>query len=95
MHFLRKDELFTRRLRKSKAVVSVRLNGNSLVVGEDQRVGVADESLEWAKLPERISVVDPDGNALKASPETVFYVSLETFNPYHLLTEAKEEEMRW
>jgi hypothetical protein len=95
MHFLKKNEISSCRLRRRKASTSARLSENTLVVGEDARVGVADEALEWTKLPERVQVVDPEGKKIKPSPGKLFYVSLQSFNPYHILMEAAEDEVGW
>ena len=53
-------------------------------------LGVLKLDTQLARLPERIVVVNPDGKKVLPSKGRQFYVSLETFNPFHLVTEIEE-----
>ena len=100
MHFLRQDERHSpRRLAKPKALVTVRLKSKDEleIVTEGGAAGIGFSRLDtmWVKLPARIRVVGPDGKVVKPSKKKAFYVTLETIDPMHAVTEALEEEMNW
>lgn len=48
---------------------------------------VANSDVKWARLPNRFAVVGPDGEHIQPSPGREFYISIETFNPFHLVME--------
>lgn len=96
MHFLRKSEVYARTLTRPRAAVKVKLEKDKLVVsGPDDEgkpnIFVAKMDTQWAKVPDRIKVVGPDGKVIKPSKGTSFYVSTETFDPYHMVLEASED----
>jgi hypothetical protein len=86
MHFLLKKELYQRRRVRVRACVMVRLEAGSgvrrLVV--DGPVSITSGT-EFSPLPADVMVVDSEGNILE--PTWGFWVSLETFDPFHLLTD--------
>jgi hypothetical protein len=86
MHFLRKTErepVF--RLPKPWAAVSVRVDKNDLVV--QSGVSVAEGGIALALLSARFRVVSGDGETVGPTPGSKFFVSLESFDPLHLLLE--------
>lgn len=87
MHFLRKDELYSTRHVALRAAVMVEFHqvgrkGRRLVVDPPLRFA---RDAEFARLPPDVEVVDSEGNPLE--PTWGFWVSTETFNPYHLVTD--------
>lgn len=86
MHFLRKTErepVF--RLPKPWAAVSVRVDKDKLVVQSE--VFVAKEEIALVLLPERFKVVSSGGEIVRPTSGARFFISLETFDPCHLLLE--------
>lgn len=98
MHFLNKGEIYGRHLSHLRAAVGVTLEGRDKLVvnGPDDEgkpnIFVAKLGTEWARLPERVKVVGPDGKVIKPSKGKYFYVSLGTFNPSHAVMEAGDED---
>lgn len=85
MHFLRKDELRSRRV-TLRACVEARIERE----GRTRRLVVEGplrftKGTEFAPLPPDVTVLDSEGNRLE--PTWGFWVSLETFDPYHLVTD--------
>jgi hypothetical protein len=94
MHFLRKDELdrLDCELGKPYAAVRVRVQGTHLVMtpgDEGHCIVICKMDTLFVPLPERISVVGPDGQAVKPSKGSRFWVTVETIDPFHLVTEAE------
>jgi hypothetical protein len=95
MHFLRESETFSARpLARPHAAVRVRFSRlasrRTLTVCSDEDdpclcVMRADASV--VRLPADVAVVEPDGTPIK--PSRTFMVTLETFNPYHLLSDVE------
>lgn len=97
MHFLKKSEVHARTLGKPRACVNVKVEGRDRLVvcgGDDGKHGVfvAKIDSQWSELPERIKVVGPDGKVIKPSKGKQFYVSTETFDPFHALLEAGDSD---
>ena len=92
MHFLRKSEVYGRTLGKPRACVTVKVEKDRLVLVEPEddkpNIGIAKMDTQWSEVPERIKVVGPDGKVIKPSKGKKFYVSIETFDPFHLVMEA-------
>lgn len=86
MHVLKPDEARERHLDKPRAAVMVELAHGELVVVAGS-VTIAKPDVLWARLPDRLRVVDGSGKPIKASDGRAFYISTETFNPCHLLME--------
>ena len=83
-HFLKKEELRRRSaLGCTRACVTVKRDGDRLVVQEG--IGFVEYDAVFAELPSRISVVDKDGEEIKATGR--FLVSTETFDPFHVLVD--------
>lgn len=96
-HPLKPDETRGRiALGKPWAAVTVRheCSDPALVVvpsDEDGAAGgicVLKSDVLLADLPDRFSVVGPDGKKLKLSRGRKFMITVESFDPYHLLTEV-------
>ncbi len=90
MHFLRKSEVYgVTALGRPWACVKVKLSGRDVLeIQEGISVGKADS--QWVKLPERVKVVGPDGKQVKPSKGKCFWVTVETFDPFHMVTEGDE-----
>lgn len=87
MHFLRQDEArWSRMLFKPWAAVEVKIEKKTLVIS---CIVVAKDDVKWAELPERFTVINSEGEVVKPTPGRKFFVSVETFNPWHLLTELE------
>ena len=96
MHFLRKAEVYARTLTRPRAAVKVKLEKDKLVVsGPDDEgnpnIFVAKLDTQWAPVPDRIKVVGPDGKVIKPSKGKSFYVTVETFDPFHAVMEASDD----
>lgn len=99
MHFLRKAELdhLDCELGKPWAAVRVRVNGTQLVMTTDESghaIVICKQDTLFVPLPERIQVVGPDGKVVKPSKGSRFWVTVESFDPFHLVTEAENLPMR-
>lgn len=99
MHFLNKGELSSRHLPKLRAGATVRLQGRDTLVlcTPDEMEGgciflVPPDAL-ICKLPERIKVVDSKGEVVNPTKGRSFYVTQETLNPFHGLTEVPDGEI--
>lgn len=92
MHFLRKNEVYSRTLGKPRACVKVRVEKDTLVVCEPEddkpNISVAKTDTQWSEVPDRVTVVGADGKVIKPSKGKKFYVTVETFDPFHLVMEA-------
>jgi hypothetical protein len=81
-----------RHTRAPRAAVRV-----ELIARDTLEVGpllIAKEGLGLAPIPEKVVVVAPDGKEIKPSKGAVFLISVETFDPFHLVTEMDEDEAR-
>lgn len=58
---------------------SLRLLGDGVFIAKD---------VVMLRVPSRISVVGPDGEQMKPSCGKAFWITAETFDPYHLITEG-------
>lgn len=99
MHFLRKAELdrLDCELGKNWAAVRVRVAGTRLVMtpGDDgHAIVVCKRDTLFVPLPDRIQVVGPDSKVVKPSKGSRFWVTVETFDPFHLVTEAENLPLR-
>lgn len=93
MHFLNKEEVkWERPTRKNWAAVKVKVDGR----GEDCRltiepgISVLRLGVQLVKLPERCTVISSEGEVIKPTPGAQFFVTIETFDPFHLITEIPE-----
>lgn len=100
MHFLNKDEQGCRYLPKPRMGVKVRLEGRSTLVlcspadaEAGERILFMKPDVALCKLPQRIKVVDGLGLAVEPSSGRAFYVTRETFNPFHGLVEIPDGDM--
>jgi len=88
MHFLRQDESRGEiAVGRPYAVAHVRVDGTQLRL--DGGIGVARADTLFVPLPERVQVVDLNGQVMKPSKGKRFWVSTESFDPHHLVLEAK------
>lgn len=98
MHFLRKNEnpgWGARHTTRVLAAVRVR---HETVDREDRLVLDPDPEADpfsfvkpgtaLVKLPDRVPVLAPDGSRIKTSHQ--FWVTTETFNPYHLVLDIQD-----
>lgn len=99
MHFLNKSELSGRHLPKPRAGAKVRLQGRDTLVlctpddTEGACIFLVPPEAVVCKLPERIKVLDSSGKVVKPTRGRSFYVTQETFNPFHGLTEVPDGEI--
>ena|SRR3990170_133287 len=99
MHFLsslvKSRSVRTVRLYKPWAATIATVSGTqkpiSLTVGN---IVVMKVDVELAVLPKHIRVVDPDGKVINPSSGRVFAISIETFDPNHLVTEIVESDLQ-
>jgi len=70
------------------AATQVRLERGALVLVENGAFIAAADTM-WVELPESIPVLDPDGRRVQPSPGRRFFISIETFSPFHAVTEAE------
>ena len=91
MHFLLvKDDWREIVFGRPWAMVAVQLVDKEVLQIQEGGIGVARGDTKWAQLPARMKVVDLDGKAIKPSKGRFFWVTTETFNPFHGLCEAGE-----
>lgn len=57
-------------------------------------IAIAKADVKWYPLPPYMEVVAPDGALIRPSSGRSFFVTVETFNPFHGLTEAAPGDMR-
>lgn len=81
------------RAERRVAMVTAELVANKRLQVQDG-FAIAKADVEWYPLPPDIEVVTPDGSPIKPSRGRSFFVTVETFNPFHGLTEASSEDMR-
>lgn len=100
MHFLKKDERPSALHRsglvvgKPRACVTVCVaQGGAQLVVQPASISIAKKDALFWPLPPRTRVVDEEGQEVRPSLGCCFYVSLETFDPYHLVLEAYPHEM--
>lgn len=92
MHFL-----FTKKgnishticLRKPHACVTVQVAGKKTLKAIAGSINILRDDAQLVALPSDVSVVDEQGNAIK--PSRGFYVTTETFDPFHVLVDARVE----
>lgn len=86
MHFMqaRGGLLDSITLGKRRAAVQVRVESKKLL-RVCERILVLGGDVELAKVPTDIVVVDGEGKVVKPSGE--FYVTIETFDPFHALVD--------
>lgn len=93
-HVLRTSELYaTRPIGKRRAAVHVRLEKNRLVIVVGH-IAVLDDSAQVVPVPERLLVVDEDGEVVEPSDGAMFLMTTETFDPYHIVTQLPKSEWR-
>lgn len=93
MHFLRENERYgSSELGRPWAAVRVKLDGARLHIVDDGEGALVIAKMDaiFAPLPERIVVVGPDGKIVKPSKRSRFWVTLESIDPYHLVTDAAD-----
>jgi hypothetical protein len=84
LHFLKKKEIFKAApIERRRACVTARYEDGKLWIQDG--IGVTKTDAIFVELPERIAVVGSDGKRIKATGK--FFVSVETFNPFHLVVD--------
>lgn len=74
------------------AAVSVKVKGKNLIldiVDGHSSVKLTKADTRWAKLPDCYKVTTPEGTVIK--PSGTFYVSAETIDPCHLVTDLPKD----
>lgn len=91
MHFLRKNELHRERaLERRHAVVTVRFEGPDRLIVVPGQIGVSKSDALFVPLSKRVVVLDPETlKPIEASGE--FWVSTETFNPFHVIADLRSQ----
>lgn len=85
--FLKDRSLSTTTLGKRRACVDIRFERpNVLRVVADRGVSVLKMDAELAPLPDTFVVLDSDGKRIRSTGQ--FYVSTETIDPWHALTDV-------
>lgn len=73
---------------KPRACVTVRREGNNLVVYPVQGIGALKADTEVMPLVDGVRVVDPErGRPIAPSKGSAFYITVATFDPFHLVCE--------
>lgn len=92
-HFLRESEAsYYRTVRASHAAVRVEVRAGHLWVGDGGiYIPETDRSVSFAPLPKRVKILSEDGEIRSAGR---FWVSLDTFDPFHLVMDLSEENER-
>lgn len=99
MHFLRQDEVHGARCCYLRAAVTVQVVKqvvkDALVIQLviQPGISVAKLGVQWVTLPERVKVLSTEGEEVRPSKDRRFYVTVETFDPFHLVTEAGEADL--
>lgn len=98
MHFLRKNEVSESLLgdlvpNKNGvwACITAKLVDRTTLQVQEEGIGILRRDAKVVKLPERMTVVGSDGKKIKPSRGRVFYVTTESFDPYHAVTEIPEK----
>lgn len=97
MHFLRKTEIYGQEAARlvpqqpwtGCACVAVKFIGRDRLELQSGSIRLLKGDAKMAPLPPRIAVVDSSGKPIKPSPGRSFYVTVETFDPFHMLTEIE------
>lgn len=94
-HFLGLDRLDRPRcIGKPWAMVTVRLVARKRLQIQEGSIAVAKNDAEWCRLPDDMEVVDQDGELVLPSDGRQFFVTVDTINPLHGLTEINPCDMR-
>lgn len=85
-HPIRQEEMHSERaVGQAWAAVKVERDGERLTVASDS-IQVLKGDTRLVPLPDRFRVVDSKGRSVK--PSVAFYITTETFDPFHLLTDG-------
>ena len=71
------------------ACVTVKVIGKKIVQVEPSSIGILKYDTLVTPLPADVRVVGPDGKEIKAAHR--FYITTETFDPFHALTDLPTE----
>lgn len=89
-HFIKLDRYDrTLVLGKPWAMVTVELVARKRLQIQADSLRVAKADVEWYPLPADFEVVGGEGEPVRPSPGRQFFVTVETFNPFHGLCEAE------
>ncbi len=92
MHPVRKNELYSARtINRPRAAVRVRLERTGLVIVPGE-ISVLKNDAFVVPLPDRLRVVSEDGEVVKPSDGSIFLITTETMNPFHLVTQLPRDE---
>lgn len=75
-------------LGRTWAAVEVVNAGDHLQLNPEAGVFIAKADALWMPLPERLQLRAPNGEVLRPSSGRTFFISAETFDPYHAVLEA-------
>lgn len=88
-HIFKKSEIrFTTSFKKPVIAVKVIVGKKQTLIVEDKLPVVCKSDTVWAELPKRILVLSKGGRKIKSSGK--LYISVETINPFHLITDQNE-----
>lgn len=88
-HPLRSDEAAKRPIGKAWACVTVRRIDHKRLQIQPGSIGVLKVDAMVAPLPPRLQVVDLEGEPVTPSSGRRFLITTESFDPFHLVTEAE------
>ncbi|MFB5269350.1 hypothetical protein ACE41H_21560 [Paenibacillus enshidis] len=88
MHPLQKENKHSRELGRPYAAVQVE-HINKVLVVIPGSVSILKEETKITKLPSAYPVVDSEGYLIKPSGQ--FYITTETFDPYHMVIDLQLE----
>lgn len=97
MHFLHKDDLVQQYCFNENyaGIEALLVAKDKLQIVERNLIILKGErGVILCRLPASITVVSARGEVMKASPGKFFMVTAETFNPYHLITELSQDQLR-
>lgn len=82
----------TRYMRKPWAAVKVQLVGRNTLEVVPGSICILRSGVGLTQVPEGMEVTDPEGRKLEPS-HGEFFVSTETFDPYHLVVDADRRDV--
>lgn len=87
-HILRPSEIYGGQVGLQRAVVKVKRDGDNLVV--EGFAGVSLRDTNFVRVPERITVRGEGWKIIRPSKGSRFWISTNTFDPYHILCELPD-----
>lgn len=100
MHVLWKTETYgARALGQPHAAVEVKVTGDAELAmrawaENSAAIVIAKHDVIWVELPERFHVLGPDGREVLREKHLRRLITIETFNPYHLIADVRADLWR-